>query len=257
MSAPSSCATLLLVHGAWHGSWCWQRVMPLLAERGIRAHTLELPSVHGAESPDAQASLARGAALSADASAVRSLLDSLGGPVILCGHSYGGMVISLAADARVRELIYLCAFVPEAGESLVAAGGGRDAPWIQMLEGGLTLPDQRQAAQVFYADCDADTQRWAIAHLKPQLAAAFSEPVPHPAWQRAPSTYMVCAQDGAIPPELQRQTFAPRAGRVLELDTGHSPFLSNPRALADALTHVVHEPGAGRLLKRTGLASAP
>ncbi|HTT02027.1 MAG TPA: alpha/beta hydrolase [Steroidobacteraceae bacterium] len=242
MSTPLSSATLVLVHGAWHGSWCWQRLLPLLAQRGIQTRTLELPSVHGTENTDAQAALARGAALSADAAAVRSLIGTVDAPVILCGHSYGGMVISQALDARVRELIYLCAFVPEPGQSLVAIGGGREAPWIQMLENGLTLPDPAQGAQVFYADCDAETQRWALARLKPQRAAAFAEPVPHPAWQTVPSTYIVCAQDMAIPPELQRLTFAPRARRILELDTSHSPFLSNPAALADALAQVVRDP---------------
>src|SRR3974390_3927769 len=107
-------ATGGLVHGAWHGSWCWDRVVPELAARGVTARTLDLPSVGGAS----------GENLSSDAAAVRKVIDAQRGPVVLCGHSYGGMVISLAAatSQRVARLIYLCAFVPEERQSLGNTG---------------------------------------------------------------------------------------------------------------------------------------
>ncbi len=161
---------------------------------------------------------------------------------MLCGHSYGGMVISLAASRRpdrpadlITRLIYLCAFMPEPRQSLVAIGGNRHAPWIRMLDDEMTLPDLALAGEVFYNDCDEATRRWAIDRLAPQCNAAFIAPVARPAWRDIPSTYIVCAHDGAMPPDLQRSLFAPRAARSLELDTGHSPFLSQPATLADAL----------------------
>jgi pimeloyl-ACP methyl ester carboxylesterase len=220
---------IVLVHGAWHGGWCWQQVVPLLARRQIAVRTVELPSVGAA--PNLTVGLDR------DAAAVRAVIDEIGGPVVLCGHSYGGMVISHASsgERRVSKLVYLCAFVPESGESLTAIGGGRLAPWIQVLDGGLTRPDPEQAAGLFYADCDAATQRWAIARIRPQCGAPFSDAVAQPGWKAIQSTYVVCSADRAMPPEWQRDLFAPRLNRVVELKSGHSPFLSQPGACADVL----------------------
>ncbi len=175
--------------------------------------------------------------LDRDAAAVRAMIDEVDGPVLLCGHSYGGMVISQAAyrAPRVSKLVYLCAFVPESGESLVALGGGRLAPWIQDLGGGLTLPDLAQAPQIFYSDCDASTQAWATKLLRPQCGLAFSDTVAHPGWKDIPSTYVVCAADCGVPPDWQRDLFATRLNKVVELNSSHSPFLSQPGAVADLL----------------------
>jgi pimeloyl-ACP methyl ester carboxylesterase len=194
---------VVLVHGAWHGSWCWERVVPELAARGVTACTLDLPSVGGAP----------GENLSSDAAAVRKVIDAQRGPVVLCGHSYGGMVISLAAatSERVSRLIYLCAFVPEDGQSLVTAGGGGQlAPWICHNADGSAIPDLNRAPELFFGDCDPATQAWAVGKLRSQRPEAFSEPVPQPAWRRIDSTFIVCAQDGAMSPEVQRAVFAPR-----------------------------------------------
>jgi pimeloyl-ACP methyl ester carboxylesterase len=197
--------------------------------RGFAVRTVDLPSV-GAEPGQA-------VDLSADAATVRSTLAAISGPVILCGHSYGGMVISLAASAEstVERLVYICAYVPDAGESLTAARVGKRAPWIKMLDGGLTFPDLDQARSTFYADCDPALQQWATRQLKPQSNAAFEEPVPAPAWQSIASTYVVCANDMAIPPSTQREVFATRTSKVVELDSSHSPFLSKPAELADII----------------------
>ena len=221
--------TIVLVHGAWHGAWCWQRVVPLLTGRKIPVIAVELPSVGAA--PDDVVGLDR------DAEAVRAAIDEAGGPVLLCGHSYGGMVISQASyrEPRVSKLVYLCAFVPESEESLTAIGGGRLAPWIQLLDGGLTRPDPEQAAGLFYGDCNATTQKWAIGKIRPQCGASFSDPVSHPGWKGIRSTYVVCSADRAMPPDWQRNLFAPRLNSVVELNSGHSPFLSQPAALADVL----------------------
>jgi len=227
-----SSATLILVHGAWHGSWCWERLVPHLEERGVTVRTVELPSVQ--RTPGVKS--ARPAGLREDANAVRALIEALEGPVVLCGHSYGGMVISLAgAHARVSRLVYLCAFMPQPRQSLVEIRGNQPVPWIRMLDEEMTLPDASLAGEVFYNDCDSPTREWAIARLAPQCNAAFVAPVARPAWCDVPSTFIVCARDGAIPPDLQRTLFAPRAERTRELDTGHSPFLSQPAALAQAL----------------------
>jgi pimeloyl-ACP methyl ester carboxylesterase len=225
---------LVLVHGAWHGAWCWERVIPHLKQRGVSVRTVELPSV--------DAPFESAMDLSCDAAAVRAVIDS-SAPVVLCGHSYGGMVISQAAtEARnVRRLIYLCAFMPAENESLGDIGGGQLAPWIVNLPDGRTLPDLTRAQELFFGDCDRATAAWAVQQLRPQVPMPFLERVEKPAWRSIPSTYIVCAQDRAFPPELQREVFAPRASDVVELDSSHSPFLSQPEQLAKVLAESVSE----------------
>lgn len=221
---------MVLVHGAWHGAWCWERFTPQLTQRGFAFRAVELPSV--GVGPGVAADL------SADAAAVRETLREVSGPVILCGHSYGGMVISLAAtgESNVERLVYICAFVPESGESLTSIGGGKHAPWVQMLSGGLTLPDLERAAGIFYGDCDPASQQWALRQLRPQSGAAFEERVPAPAWKTIASTYVVCSNDMALPARTQRVLFAARTNTTVEIASGHSPFISQPAELARLVT---------------------
>jgi pimeloyl-ACP methyl ester carboxylesterase len=221
-------STVVLVHGGWHGSWCWVQVVPLLERRGLSVRTIDLPSI-GADPLDRSG-------LSGDAAAVAALLDDAEEPSLLCGHSYGGMVITQAAAGRtdVARLVYLCAFMPDAGESVLSIVGERP-PWIVAREDGRWLPDLEQAAAIFYADCDVDTQRASTARLRPMTTAPVEEPVASAAWRDIPSTYVICTQDMAIPVEWQRERFAPRADEVVELDASHSPFFSLPSAVADLL----------------------
>jgi pimeloyl-ACP methyl ester carboxylesterase len=221
-------STVVLVHGGWHGSWCWARVVPLLERRGLSVHAVDLPSIDA--DPDDRS------ALSGDAAAVVALLDDLREPALLCGHSYGGMVITQAAAGRedVAQLVYLCAFMPDEGESLLSIVGERP-PWIVAHDDGRWLPDLEQAAATFYADCDAEIQRASIARLRPMPTAPIEEPVSSAPWRGIPSTYIVCTQDVAIPVEWQRERFAPRADEVVELEASHSPFFSHPSALANLL----------------------
>ncbi len=219
---------IVLVHGAWHGSWCWGGVRPLLEARGLTVRTVDLPSVDAEPGDEA--------GLSGDAAAVAAVLDAAEAPVLLVGHSYGGMVVSEAAAGRddVARLVYLCAFMPPPGSSLEDLTGGRPAPWIRLVEDGRTLPDLELMRDVFYGDCDDETAASAIAQLRPMPPAPFVEPVRQPAWQAIPSTYVVCTLDRAIPVELQRR-FATQAEESLELEASHSPFFSQPQAVADLL----------------------
>ncbi len=222
-----SIRSVVLVHGAWHGSWCWARVVPLLEQNGFVVRAVDLPST-GIDPPP-------GADLSGDAEAVRAAIEALPGEVLVCGHSYGGMVIShptVGAHPRVAQLAYLCAFVPERGQSLFAMGDGKPAPWIGVDEQGMSLPDLAHAAALFFGDCDANTQQWAVGRLRRQPTTPFAEPVEDPAWRHIRSTYIVCTLDCVMPLELQRGLFAPRTSRAIELETSHSPFLSRPGPLA-------------------------
>jgi pimeloyl-ACP methyl ester carboxylesterase len=219
--------TIVLVHGAWHGSWCWQRVVPLLEERGVAVRTVDLPSVGAA--PGA------GTDLTADAAAVEAVIEEVAGPVVLCGHSYGGMVISRVEARSVVRLVYLCAFMPLEGHSLVSGNAGKPAPWVQLLDGELMQPDPARTGELFYGDCDPEVREWAKRMVRVQSSAVMMEPVARPAWRRVPSTYVVCTKDMAIPAHVQRDVFAVHANEVIELQSSHSPFLSQPQALAALL----------------------
>jgi pimeloyl-ACP methyl ester carboxylesterase len=221
---------VVLVHGAQHGSWCWERVVPLLEERGLDVATLDLPTTGppGDERPG----------LADDVAAVRVVLDDTPGQKLLVGHSYGGTVVTAAAAGRadVARLIYLCAAMLDVGESgaSVFASAGIDASWL-VLRDGLMWPNLDVSGELFLGDCDPATQRAAVERLRPMSLVPHGEPVPEAAWHSIPSTYVVCTLDKAIPVQVQRTVFAPRAQEVLELEASHSPFYSQPRAVAELL----------------------
>jgi pimeloyl-ACP methyl ester carboxylesterase len=232
-------ATVVLVHGAWHGAWCWDRVVEGLAARGVNAVALDLPG-HGASTEPL-------GDLHGDAAAVRRALDALDGPVVLCGHSYGGAVISEAASGHpsVRHLVYLAALMLDAGESCsrsvpIPAGGDPGpaselAPAMQFSDDGtIVTVDPVAGRGIFYADCSDRDIDWAIARLGPQPAITLQQPIPATAWREIPSTYVVCADDRAIPPWIQH-AFAERATNSVAWPTSHSPFVSQPDLVVELL----------------------
>jgi pimeloyl-ACP methyl ester carboxylesterase len=231
---PEARATVVLVHGAWHGSWCWEFLTPLLLARSLAVQTLELPS----------ATSTAPVGLTEDARHLSAALRTIAGPVILCGHSYGGMVISAAdtSGADVRHLVYLCAYMTEAGESvessLRSAGERRPGHWIRRLGDGRTEVDAARAAVLFYNDCSEATRTWALAQLRPHWGRCLTDCVESPAWQRHPSAYVACAQDQALAPHIQHQAYSARAQRLITLVSGHSPFLSQPQQLAQVLVSI-------------------
>ena len=223
--------TVVLIHGAWHGPWCWQFLTPQLQSQGLAVQLLELPSV----SSPVPAGLAQ------DAQHLRAVLSSIEGPVVLCGHSYGGMVLA-AADLgaiEVRHLVFLCAYLAAPGESvessLLKAGERRPGHWIRRRADGGTWVDAGRAAALFYNDCTPPTQSWAVAQLRPHWGRALSDPAASERWRRHASTYVVCSEDRALAPRIQREIYAPRAQSVLTLASSHSPFLSHSQELAQVL----------------------
>ena len=192
---------------------------------------LELPSV-GSPVP---------AGLAQDAEHLSALLSRIAGPVVLCGHSYGGMVLAAADTGRadVRQLVYLCAYLPQQGESVQSslrkAGERRPGHWIRRLPDGRTRVDPDRAAALFYNDCPEPTRSWAAAQLRPQWGQALSDPAGPPGWRRHASTYVVCSEDRVLAPRVQREIYSAGAQRVVTLSTGHSPFLSQPQQLVQVL----------------------
>lgn len=232
---PNPKAPAVLVHGAWHGPWCWDRVTPLLRDRGIDTHTVDLPSM------DVHAGYVTN--VHSDAEALRKMLDALDRPAVVVGHSYGGMVITegAAGHPNARHLVYLTAFMPDVGESLTSLMMRHPNP---ELSRGINLDAGRRSTLApaligpgFYNDCDDETVAWATSSLRTMLSES-TEPVRAAAWRDIPSTYVVCALDRAILPELQR-SMAARATHVVEWPTSHSPFASRPELVAELIASLV------------------
>jgi pimeloyl-ACP methyl ester carboxylesterase len=212
---------VLLVHGAWHGPWCWERVVPLLEAEGVDVHLLDLPSMRDAPT-----------GMIEDAAAVRSALEEIGGPVLAVAHSYGGIPVTdgAAGAENLVGLVYFCAFMLDEGQSLFATVGGVEPDWWVKSEDGLTL-GVTDPTPLFYNDCDEATAAAAAARLRPLSRLAIDQPVRAVAWRDVPSTYVICDRDGAFPVPAQ-EAISQNATRVERLDTSHSPFLSQPDAVA-------------------------
>lgn len=235
-------STFVLVHGAWHGGWCWDKLRPLLEAAGHTVATPDLPG-HG----DDRTAIAE-VTLDAYAERVCRAIDAQSEPVVLVGHSMGGMVITAAAERRpdrIRTLVYLCAFLPGDGDTLMAISNDPDSlvlPHLEMdEEGGFATVRDEGIAPAFYGHCSTEDVAWAKSRLVPQAVAPLNEPVtvtPDRAG-RVPRTYIECLDDCAIPIAAQRAMVAAHpCERVFTLATDHSPFLSTPHALAECLLSI-------------------
>jgi pimeloyl-ACP methyl ester carboxylesterase len=221
-------ATVMLVHGAWHGSWCWDAVRAELAGAGVPSAAVDNPSVTHP-----------GSDLPADGDNLRRSLDAIDGPVVLVGHSYGGAVISDAgAHPNVEHLVYLTALVLDSGESASVNGltGGEGSALVDAMvfDDGMLTVEAERIVELFFHDCAPDVATGAAARLLPMTMAAMTAGSRAAAWRERPSTYVVCTDDRALPVPLQRSC-AERVGTVVEMPTSHSPFLSRPDELARML----------------------
>ncbi len=231
----ASFPTLVLVHGAWHGPWCWELLIKQLSKSEPRTVALSSSGSDPSKLGD----------LYDDAEIVRSAVAGVNGPVVVCAHSYGGAPVTeaLAGESKVKRLIYLCAFQLDVGESPLGVGHGTPPPWWEIHEAEGYI-DPLRPREIFYGDIDPVTADAAIARLGHQSLTAVSQPLTQASWQKIPSTYVICQKDCAIPPAVQEE-MAQRADRVERLDTSHSPFLSRPSWLADLLRHELQAAAAG------------
>jgi pimeloyl-ACP methyl ester carboxylesterase len=178
--------------------------------------------------------------LYADVDSCRQAMTAAEGPVVLCGHSYGGMIITEAgADDRVTQLLYVTSVMPDAGESQADLLGSEPAPWLLPGDDGTVGVDPDMIREYFLQDCDEVTTEQAIGRLTRQSLTPFTQPPRHVAWQKKSSTYFVCTEDLATPAEVQRRRARPNT-RLVEVNAGHHPFLSCPDAFARSIAAEVH-----------------
>lgn len=215
--------TFALVHGSWHGAWCFEKLAPELKARGHDVVAVDLPCDEaGKDYPDYARIVAGALADRAD--------------VVAVGHSMGGQTIPhLAALRPVRALVFLCALLPTPDD------GWRELLFTPRFAESMLRDDQdrsyvcdfESARLTLYDDCDDEDARRAFAQLRPQArTGAF---LPRGEWPDVPATYVVTSGDRALAPDWQREAAAQHRLSVMELDGGHSPFLSRPAELAAVL----------------------
>jgi pimeloyl-ACP methyl ester carboxylesterase len=223
--------TLLLVHGAWHRPWCWEKFTPELERHGLPWRTVALPSVG-----DGRKALG---GVADDIAAIEAAVAAIPGDVIVLAHSYGGVPATGAAyPERVKHLIYVGAFLPDAGQSLVSLlPPGPLPPFVVDNGEGTTSVLPELAIETFYADCDAETAAWAASKLQRHNGLCNVTPITSAAWRTIPSTYILLTEDLACPTIVQRQTHS-RAERTFEMEGSHSPFLAQPGKLARLVSEV-------------------
>ena len=235
-------ARFVLVHGAFAGAWIWGPLIERLKASGHSLEAFDLPGLGDDQTPASEVTL--------DACAARlcEVLASSSEPAIVAGNSMGGIVATQGAarcPSRVKALIYVTAFLPKDGQSLLdltqlPEGAGDQVQANITIEGEPPVATMPAAAsrQALYGACTDDVAAWAIARQRPQPVAPFVTPVSIPlgALDTIHRYYVVCTRDRAIPPPLQRRMIAENAcADIVELDTDHTPHLSMTDELAKAL----------------------
>ncbi len=222
----------VLVHGGYHGAWCWERLIPALERRGHRATAMDLPISDPA------------AGAAEYATTIREAMEGRD-DVVLVGHSMGGLSIPVAAaEGGVSRMVFLCAFVPRPGVSMNEIRKTEPVETYELQTMEFTdLGDQvweigsNTATELFYHDASPEDAAWAIERLRPQCYRVLAEVTPLQAWPGVPSTVIVCGDDHAADPDWQRSVARDRFGvEAIELDGGHSPFLTRPVELAAVLS---------------------
>jgi pimeloyl-ACP methyl ester carboxylesterase len=221
--------TLIFVHGACvrDAEWWWSQMIAPLSDCGIATVAVPLPSCGEAGEQLGD--------LYADADVCRRAIAEADGPVILCGHSYGGMVITDAgADDRVTQLLYVTSVMPDAGQSQGELIGAEPAPWMIPGDDGTVSVKPDLIREFFLQDCDEATTEQALARLTRQSLTPFTQPPRQIAWKQKPATYFVCTDDLATPAEVQRRRVKQNV-RSVEFQAGHHPFLSRPEQFAHSI----------------------
>jgi pimeloyl-ACP methyl ester carboxylesterase len=235
-------STFLLVHGAWHGAWCWYKLVPLLEKGGHTVLVPDLPSLGRDRTPVNRVSLATWRDFVCD------IVDRAPEPVILVGHSRGGIVLNEVAEhrpERIRTLVYLTAFLLRDGECLFDLAAHPDS----LVPPNMVMSDDKSSStmrddalrETFYGECSDDDIALARLCLQPEPTVPLATPVrvTDGKYGTVPRVYVECLRDKAMPVSLQRKMHAATpCQQILSLDTDHSPFFSRPDELARLLNNL-------------------
>ncbi|MBA1155803.1 alpha/beta hydrolase [Microvirga mediterraneensis] len=213
--------SIVLVHGGFVDGSGWEPVYTMLKNDGYAVSVVQNPT----------------SSLADDVAATKRVVAGEANPVILVGHSYGGVVITEAGnDPKVRGLVYIAAFAPDHGESVASLiknpAPGAPVPPILPPQDGYLLLDKSKFAASFAADLPKDKADFMANSQLPWGVEALEGAVTEAAWRKKPSWYLVATEDKMIPPEAQR-AMASRAGaKVTEARGSHAVYVSQPEAVA-------------------------
>jgi pimeloyl-ACP methyl ester carboxylesterase len=220
----AAAASVVLVHGGFVDGSGWEGVYQILKKDGYEVAIVQNPTT----------------SLADDVAATKRIIAAQSGPVVLVGHSYGGVVISEAGtDPKVAMLVYIAAFAPDKGESVNALikdpVPGAPVPPILPPQDGFLALDKSKFAASFAGDLPADKAQFMADSQVPWGVAALEGAVTEPAWRSKPSWYLVATDDRMIPPDAQRGMSKRAGSTVVEVPGSHSVYVSNPQAVADLI----------------------
>ncbi len=238
----------ILLHGAWHANWCWNRVTPLLEKQGHTVISPNLPGHGDDKIPFTDITL------NSYVDSIIRIIESKKVPVVLVGHSMSGVVISQVAEKvpeKISHLVYVSAFIPDFEGSLIqeASQNKQSSMGKEMVisekENEIALKLSPLIKSYFYNTCEEQDALWALSNLQKQPLRPFMDTVKLSSdrFGKIPKLYIECLRDQAIPIEEQRRMHGKLFCKVVSLDTDHSPFLSEPFKLAEMVSDGVVSDG--------------
>lgn len=229
----------LLIHGAWHGSWCWDKITSNLTKAG---HTVLAPDLPGRKNNTFSHSEIT---LQTYVDFLKKLIEGFNQKIVIVSHSFGGVIATQLANEipdKISTLIYVCAFLPENSESLMdiaKATNHKQQPDSMIVDSsGMTISMQTSSATgLFFNCCSTNIQKWAVDQLCPEPFYPMTEKVKisDRSLANIPKTYIECTLDNALTIEAQRKMCKKHDCTTLTLHTDHSPFLSMPDELTSQL----------------------
>ena len=215
---------IVLVHGGFVDGSGWEGVYKALKKDGYTVAIVQNPTV----------------SLEDDVAVTKRAIAAQNGPVILVGHSYGGVVITEAGnDPKVAALVYIAAFAPDKGESVSSLikdpPPGAPVPPILPPKDGYLFLDKAKFAASFAADVSADAAAFMADSQVPWGVQALSGTINEPAWRRKPSWYLLSTEDKMIPPDAQRAMSKRAGSTVVEVKGSHAVYVSQPQAVASLI----------------------
>jgi pimeloyl-ACP methyl ester carboxylesterase len=222
--------TVVLVHGGFVDGSGWDGVYKILRKDRYPVSIVQNPTI----------------SLADDVAATRRIVAAQSGPVILVGHSYGGVVITEAGnDPKVEGLVYIAAFAPDRGESVSSLiknpPPGAPVPPILPPQDGFLFLDKARFAASFAADVDSETAAFMADSQVPWGVEALNGTISEPAWKKKPSWYLIATDDKMIPPAAQRFMSKRAGSTVAEAAGSHAIYVSQPMAVAALIAKAVKE----------------
>jgi len=232
-TANAPAASVVLVHGGFVDGSGWEDVYRILKEDGYDVGVVQNPTI----------------SLADDVATTRRVIAAQRSPVILVGHSYGGVVITQAGnDPKVVGLVYIAAFAPDRGESVSALikdpPPGAPVPPILPPQDGYLFLDRNKFAASFAADVPRAKAEFMADSQVPWGLEALNGAVTEPAWKTKPSWYLVATDDRMIPPSLQREMSERAGATVVETPGSHAIYVSQPGVVADLVERAASEVGS-------------